>query len=87
MKIFLYRQNVVVVVSVVMEKDRQDAPRKRRAFARVGDPRRKIKMAWASVKPAAPWRQHASAWRAWRQRAAACLALTRAKVDVATARC
>jgi hypothetical protein len=37
-----------------MEKDRQDAPRKRRAFARAGDPRREVKMAWASAKPAAP---------------------------------
>jgi hypothetical protein len=54
MKIFPYGRNVAVVVSAVMEKDRQDAPRKRRAFARVGDPRREIKMARASVKPAAP---------------------------------
>jgi hypothetical protein len=34
-----------------MEKDRQDTPRKRRAFARVGDPRREVKMAWAGVTP------------------------------------
>jgi hypothetical protein len=37
-----------------MEKDRQDVARKRRAFARVGDPRREVKMARASVKPTAP---------------------------------
>jgi hypothetical protein len=54
MKIFPYRRNVAAVVSTVMEKDRQDAPRKHRAFARVGDPRREVKMARASVKPAAP---------------------------------
>jgi hypothetical protein len=54
MKIFPYGQNVVVVVSAVMEKDRQDAPRKRRAFARVGDPRLEAKMVRASAKPAAP---------------------------------
>jgi hypothetical protein len=54
MKIFPYGRNVGVVVSVVMEKDRQDTPRKHRAFARLGDPRRKGKMARASTKPAAP---------------------------------
>jgi hypothetical protein len=54
MKIFPYGRNVGVVASVVMEKDRQDAPRKCRAFARVGDPRREVKMSRASVKPAAP---------------------------------
>jgi hypothetical protein len=53
MKIFPYGRNVVAVVSAVMEKGRQDAPRKRRAFARVGDPRRGVKIARASVKPAA----------------------------------
>jgi hypothetical protein len=36
MKIFPYGRNVGTVVSAVMEKDRQDAPRKCRAFARVG---------------------------------------------------
>jgi hypothetical protein len=37
-----------------MEKDRQDASRKRQAFARVGDPRRKVKMARGIVKSVAP---------------------------------
>jgi hypothetical protein len=37
-----------------MEKDRQDASLKRREFARVGDPRREVKMARGSVKSAAP---------------------------------
>jgi hypothetical protein len=54
MKIFPYGRNVAVVLSTVMEKDRQDAPQKRRAFARVGDPWREIKMTRASAKPAAP---------------------------------
>jgi hypothetical protein len=54
MKIFPYRRNVGVVVSAVMEKDHQDAPRKRRAFARLADPRREAKMARLSVKPVAP---------------------------------
>jgi hypothetical protein len=54
MKIFPYGRNVGAVVSTVMEKDRQDVPWKRRAFARVGDLRREVKMAWASVKPTTP---------------------------------
>jgi hypothetical protein len=53
MKIFPYEWNVAAVVSTVMEKDRQDAPWKHRAFVRVGDPRREVKMARASAKPAA----------------------------------
>jgi hypothetical protein len=54
MKIFPYRQNVGAVVMVGMEKEHQDVPWKRRAFARLVDPRRKAKMARPSVKPAAP---------------------------------
>jgi hypothetical protein len=54
MKIFPYGRNVVAVVSAVMEKDRQDASRKRRAFARVKDPRREVKMARGVAKSAAP---------------------------------
>jgi hypothetical protein len=45
MRIFPYGRNVAAVVSIVMEKDRQDVSQKRRAFARVGDPRREVKMA------------------------------------------
>jgi hypothetical protein len=37
-----------------MEKDSHDASRKRRAFARVGDPRREVKMARGVAKTAAP---------------------------------
>jgi hypothetical protein len=54
MKILPYGGNVAAVVSIVMEKDRQDAPRKRQAFARLADPRREAKMVWASAKPASP---------------------------------
>jgi hypothetical protein len=54
MKIFPYGRNVAAVVSVVMEKDRQDTSRKRRAFVRVGDPRREVKMARGIAKSAAP---------------------------------
>jgi hypothetical protein len=38
----------------VLEKDRQDVSRKRQVFARVGDPRREVKMARGIVKSAAP---------------------------------
>jgi hypothetical protein len=54
MRIFPYGRNVATVVSVVMEKDRQDASRKHRAFARVGDLRHEVKMARGVVKAAAP---------------------------------
>jgi hypothetical protein len=54
MKIFPYGRNVAAVVSVVMEKDRQDTSRKRRAFARVGDPHREVKMARGIAKSTAP---------------------------------
>jgi hypothetical protein len=37
-----------------MEKDRQDASQKRRAFARVGDSRREVKMARGVAKSIAP---------------------------------
>jgi hypothetical protein len=53
MKIFPYGRNVATVVMAVMERDRQDTPRKRRAFARIGDPRHEVKMARAIAKPAA----------------------------------
>jgi hypothetical protein len=54
LKIFPYGQNIVVVVSAVMEKDRQDAARKRRAVTRVGDPFREAKKARGGAKSAAP---------------------------------
>jgi hypothetical protein len=54
MKIFPYGRNIAVVVSTVMDKDRQDAARKRRAFTRVGDPTRKVKRVRGGAKAAAP---------------------------------
>jgi hypothetical protein len=54
MKIFPYGRNNVVVVSAVMDKDRQDAARKRRAFTRVGDPSRELKRARGGAKSTAP---------------------------------
>jgi hypothetical protein len=54
MRIFPYGRNVAAVVSVVVEKDRQDASWKRRAFARVEDPRCEVKMAQGVTKSAAP---------------------------------
>jgi hypothetical protein len=54
MKIFPYGRNIAAVVSAVMDKDRQDAVRKRRAFARVGDPIREVKRARGDAKSTAP---------------------------------
>jgi hypothetical protein len=54
LKIFPYGRNIVVVVSTVMEKDRQDVARKRRAVTRVGDPFREAKKARGGAKSAAP---------------------------------
>jgi hypothetical protein len=54
MKIFPYGWNIAAVVSAVMDKDRQDATRKRRAFTRVGDPSREVKRAQGGAKSAAP---------------------------------
>jgi hypothetical protein len=54
LKIFPYGQNIAIVVSTVMEKDHQDAARKRRAVVRVGDPFREAKKARGGAKSAAP---------------------------------
>jgi hypothetical protein len=54
MKIFPYGRNIAVVVSAVMDKDRQDAARKRRAFTRVGDPSHEVKRARGGAKSTAP---------------------------------
>jgi hypothetical protein len=53
LKIFPYGRNIAAVVSAVMDKDRQDATRKRRVFARVGDPSREVKKARGVTKSAA----------------------------------
>ena len=54
MKIFPYGRNIAAVVSAVMDKDRQDAARKRRTFTRVGDPSREAKRARGGAKFTAP---------------------------------
>jgi hypothetical protein len=54
MKIFPYGRNIAAVVSAMMDKDRQDATRKRRAFTRVGDPSREVKRAQGSANPPPP---------------------------------
>jgi hypothetical protein len=53
LKIFPYGRNIAVVVSAVMNKDRQDAAQKRRAVVRLPDPRREAKRARGSAKAAA----------------------------------
>jgi hypothetical protein len=52
--IFPYGRNIAVVVSAVMNKDRQDAAQKRRAVIRIADPRCEAKKARGSAKGAAP---------------------------------
>jgi hypothetical protein len=54
LKIFPYGRNIAVVVPAVMEKDHQDAARKRRAVTRIGDPFREAKKAQGGAKSAAP---------------------------------
>jgi hypothetical protein len=54
LKIFPYGRNIAAVVSVVMNKDRQDAAQKRQAVIRLPDPRREAKRARGSAKTAAP---------------------------------
>jgi hypothetical protein len=54
LKIFPYGRNIAAVVSAVMEKDRQDATRKRRAVTMVGDPFCEAKKARGGVKSGAP---------------------------------
>jgi hypothetical protein len=54
MKIFPYGRNIVVVVLAVMDKDHQDAVRKRQEFTRVRDPSREVKRARGGAKSTAP---------------------------------
>jgi hypothetical protein len=54
LKVFPYGRNIVAVVSIVMNKDRQDAAQKRRAVVRMADPMREAKRArGGGVKAAA----------------------------------
>jgi hypothetical protein len=91
MRIFSYGGNVAAFVLAVMEKDRQDASWKRWAFARVGDPRREVKMARWGREVCRPRHQQASAGREVRhplpQQAAPCRARAGAKASVAAACC
>jgi hypothetical protein len=54
LRIFPYGRNIAAVVSAVMNKDRQDATRKRRAVITIADPRHEAKRARGSAKAAAP---------------------------------
>jgi hypothetical protein len=53
LRIFPYGRNIAVVVSAVMNKDRQDAAQKRQAVVRMADPMREAKRARGSAKAAA----------------------------------
>jgi hypothetical protein len=53
LKVFPYGRNIVVVVSAVMNKDRQDAAQKHRGVVRMADPAREAKRARGSAKAAA----------------------------------
>jgi hypothetical protein len=53
LKVFPYGRNIAVVVSAVMNKDRQDAAQKRRAVVRMADPAREAKRVRGSAKAAA----------------------------------
>jgi hypothetical protein len=52
LKVFPDGRNIAVVVSVVMNKDHQDAAQKRRAVCRMADPAREAKRARGSAKAA-----------------------------------
>jgi hypothetical protein len=53
LKVFPYGRNIAVVVSAVMNKDRQDAAQKRWAIVRMADPACEAKRARGSAKAAA----------------------------------
>jgi hypothetical protein len=54
LRVFPYQRNIAVVVSAVMNKDRQDAAQKRWAVIRLSDARREAKRARGSAKAVAP---------------------------------
>jgi hypothetical protein len=58
LKVFPYGRNIAAVVSVVMNKDRQDAVQKRGAVVQMVDPRCEAKRARGSAKAAAPGSSH-----------------------------
>jgi hypothetical protein len=53
LKFFPYGRNIAAVVSIVMERDHQDAAQKRRAVVRFVDPMHEVKRARGSTKAAA----------------------------------
>jgi hypothetical protein len=53
LKVFPYGRNITAVVLAVMERDRQDAAKKRRAVVRIADPIREAKKTRGSAKAAA----------------------------------
>jgi hypothetical protein len=53
LKVFPYGRNIAVVVSAVMEGERQEAAQKHRAVVRIADPMREAKKARGSAKAAA----------------------------------
>jgi hypothetical protein len=62
LNIFPYGRNIAAVVSAVMERDRQDATRKRRAVTRVGDPfREATKVRGGGHEVCCPWQQQTTA--------------------------
>jgi hypothetical protein len=54
LRVFPYGRNIAVVVSAVMNKDRQDAAQKRRAVIRLPDARHEAKRAQGSAKATVP---------------------------------
>jgi hypothetical protein len=50
LKVFPYGRNIAAIVSVVMERDRQDTAQKRRAVVRIADPMREAKRAQGARK-------------------------------------
>jgi hypothetical protein len=54
LRVFPYGRNIAIVVSAVMNKDRQDAAQKRRAVIRLPNARREAKRARGSAKAAVP---------------------------------
>ena len=70
LRVFPYRRNIAVVVSAVMNKDRQDAAQKLRAVIRLPDARREVKRAQGTAKATVPGGAGCEAGRPWVQQGA-----------------
>jgi hypothetical protein len=70
LRVFPYRRNIVVVVSAVMNKDRQDAAQKLQAVIRLPDARREVKRAQGTAKATVPGGADCEAGRPWVQQGA-----------------